>query len=214
MRITRCSMKSVSCRRPAASSRSGALLCIVSLLSACAAQRIGTLPALDGWDERQRILAGIGSWGFSGRIAVRDGEEGFNGNLHWEQRRDYFDARVSGPLGAGTVLIAGDAQAVTVTDDDGEVTTLADPEIELRQRYGWHIPVTSLRFWALGIPDPARPAAAELDGSGRLARLEQDGWVVTVDQYRDGGGQPMPRRLAAVRDGTRVRLVIDRWSFH
>lgn len=116
MRITRCSMKSVSCRRPAASSRSGALLCIVSLLSACAAQRIGTLPALDGWDERQRILAGIGSWGFSGRIAVRDGEEGFNGNLHWEQRRDYFDARVSGPLGAGTVLIAGDARAVTVTE--------------------------------------------------------------------------------------------------
>ena len=101
-----------------------------------------------------------------------------------------------------------------MTEDGGEVTALADPERDLRRRFGWQIPVASLRYWALGIPDPARPADTEFDESGMLTALSQGGWDVTIDQYRDGGGAPMPRRLAAMRDGTRVRLVIDRWTFH
>jgi outer membrane biogenesis lipoprotein LolB len=36
---------------------------------------------------------------------------------------------------------------------------------------------------------------------------------VTIDEYRDGGGQPMPRRLSASNPESRVRLVIDRWKF-
>ena len=37
--------------------------------------------------------------------------------------------------------------------------------------YGWTIPVTSLRFWALGIPDPASPAETEFGDDGQLRKL-------------------------------------------
>jgi len=187
---------------------------LLAVLTGCATQPSGELPPIGNFEERRDVLSSIDAWAFSGRIAVRDGDDGFNGNLHWEQRRDYFDARVSGPLGAGTVLIAGDAGTVTITDDDGEVTALADPERTLEARYGWRIPVGSLSWWALGLPDPSRPATSEVDESGRLASLEQGGWSVDIDQYRGAGGASMPRRLTARQGSARVRLVIDRWTFY
>jgi len=79
--------------------------------------------------------------------------------------------------------------------------------------YGWTIPVTSLRFWALGIPDPASAAETEFGDQGRLLSLQQRGWRVDFTQYREGGGQMLPRRLSAVNEDVKVRLVIDNWVF-
>ncbi|MGB5580553.1 MAG: lipoprotein insertase outer membrane protein LolB [Woeseia sp.] len=188
-------------------------LLIAVLLGGCATQAGRSLPALDDWDSRKSVLEDVRNWGFNGRIALRDGDEGFQGSLHWEQRRDYFDARVSGPLGMGTVRIAGDADAVRVTDKDGVEARLFAPEADLKRLYGWQIPIESLRYWALGIPDPRYPAELKFQDDGSLAALQQSGWQVRIDRYSPGGGQLMPRRLKATRDSALVTLVIDRWTF-
>ncbi len=201
--------------RTAATRPALAALGCLALLAGCSTlPRSTDLPTLDDWPQRVAVLGALDDYGFSARIAVRDGDEGFNGSLRWEQRRDYFDVRVSGPLGAGTVLIAGDPGALEVTDDAGEVTALDDPERDLRERYGWRIPVGSLRYWALGIPDPTSPAETVVDEGGRLERLAQGGWDVSIGQYREAGGRQMPRKLTATQGESRVRLVIDRWTFY
>jgi outer membrane lipoprotein LolB len=184
------------------------------LLAGCAVQRGVELPAMPDWESRCVVLAGIDDWEFKGRIGVRSGEEGFNANLRWRQRGELFQASVSGPLGIGTVRLEGDRDHVTVTDGDGEVRHLEDADAELRTIYGWTLPVASLRYWALGIPDPASPATTEFADTGRLSRLEQRDWTVTITDYREDAGQPMPRRMTAVNHDTRVRLVIDNWTFH
>ena len=156
----------------------------------------------------------VDDWGFKGRIAVKTGDDGFNGKFNWTQTGNEFDARVGGPLGIGTVRIAGDERSIVLTDKDGVKTRLTDPEAELMVRYGWTIPVASLRFWALGIPDPTLPADTEFDEAGRLVHLEQRNWIVTISRYRESAGQQMPRTLTASNPETRVRMVIDKWSFY
>ena len=113
----------------------------------------------------------------------------------------------------GTVRIEGGNNSVVLTDKDGVQTVLTDIEGELRYRYGWTIPVASLRYWALGIPDPTTTAHTEFDDAGRLVKLEQSGWTVEISRYREGGGQEMPRILSATNPETRVRMVVDRWLF-
>lgn len=184
------------------------------VLGGCAVERGLELPPLPDWETRRDVLAGLSEWEFKGRIGVSAGEEGFNGNLRWWQKGDLFRASVGGPLGVGTVRIAGNGQEVTVTDSDGEVTELDDAEEGLRARYGWTIPVTSLRFWALGVPDPSSPAKTEFNEEGLLSGIEQRDWTVRITDYKEGGGQLMPRRLTAVNHGTKVRLVIDDWIFY
>ena len=193
--------------------RRAALLASILLAAGCAAPKSALLPELPDWDTRRAVLGELQTWEFLGRIGVRTGEDGFNGKLRYSQSRRGFEAVVSGPLGIGTVLLEGDGRRVTLTDNDGVRTELEDAELELRYRYGWTIPVTSLRYWALGIPDPARPSETRFDEYGRLVRIEQQGWSVEISRYREGGGQPMPERLTAENSDTRVRLVVDHWVF-
>jgi outer membrane lipoprotein LolB len=194
---------------------STALLLFLLTLAGCAVQRGYDLPPMPDWDTRRDILAGLPEWEFKGRIGVSASNEGFNGSLRWWQKGDLFAGTVSGPLGVGTVRIRGDDERVTVTDNEGEVTELEHAEAELRAMYGWTIPVTSLRYWALGIPDPTSPAQTEFGPGGQLSRLEQGGWTVSIAEYRaGGGGQLMPRRMTAINHDTKVRLVIDHWIFY
>ena len=100
-----------------------------------------------------------------------------------------------------------------LTDKDGLRTELEDAELEFRLRYGWTIPAQSLRYWALGVPDPSVAAVTEIDENGRLTGLRQRDWSVTFSRYAEGGGQMMPKVLTAENSDTRVRLVIDHWIF-
>src|SRR5690606_41877173 len=95
----------------------------------------------------------------------------------------------------------------------------AAPELEDAGRgpyelYGWTRPVTSLRYWARGIPAPTLPASTEFGADGQLVRLVQRDWTLDITEYREDAGQLLPRRLTAVNHETRVRLVIDDWTFH
>ncbi len=188
-------------------------LFLTALICACATPKSLELPDFSDWESRQKILVGVDEWEFAGRIGVSAGDEGFNGQLRWRQDGVVFRARINGPLGVGTVFINGDRREISVTDRDGVVTKLHDAEVELRQMYGWTIPVASLRFWALGIPDPASPAETEFGEDGQLSKLRQQNWEVDITQYAQGGGQLMPRRLTAINDDVKIRLVIDSWTF-
>ncbi|MEM8816309.1 MAG: lipoprotein insertase outer membrane protein LolB [Pseudomonadota bacterium] len=179
------------------------------LLAACAAQRPVNLPDLSAWDTRQQVLAGLDEWGFTGRVAVRTEDDGFNAKLRYEHNHGEFSAVVSGPLGMGTVELESDAGAVRYTDKDGVESRFAAEE--LAWRFGWNVPLDSLRYWALGIPDPDQAAETTLNESGQLESLRQGAWTVDVGRYRDIGGQVMPARLTVSNTETRVRLVIDRW---
>ena len=185
----------------------------VLVLSGCAATGGLDLPDMADWETRKAILSETDEWEFKGRIGVSAGDEGFNGKLFWRQDGVVFRARISGPLGAGTVFINGNQRELTVTDGDGMVTELDDAEAELRQMYGWTIPVTSLRYWALGIPDPADPAETNFGEDGQLVKIMKSHWQVDYGPYQDIAGQPMPRRLTAVNDDVKVRLIVDDWIF-
>lgn len=189
------------------------MLVSLALIAGCASRPVSELPDINDWEVRQQVLAAADDWEFSGRIAVSTGEDGFNGKLRWTQDEDRFLATVSGPLGIGTVQIEGEGQRAVLTDKDGVRTELQNVEADLLYRYGWTIPVKSLRYWALGIPDPAEDAQTELNEDNQLASLEQGGWIVKIPSYRISSGQSMPNRLSAKNSSTRVRIVIDKWKF-
>jgi len=200
---------------PEARKGRGAVLAAALLLaSGCVTTQTGApLPEMDSWETRVAVLGDQDHWEFSGRVAVKAGDGGFNGKITWSQQGEAFETTVAGPLGIGAVRIEGDDRSVMLTDKDGVQTAMQDAERELQWRYGWTIPVRSLRYWALGIPDPTTSATTALDEQGRLQTLEQSNWRVEISTYRDRGGQSMPRILTATNPDTRVRMVIDNWLF-
>jgi len=187
------------------------------LLAACTSLPVSTPAApatpLD-WPQRRAELQGSSEFSLKGRLAVAAGEEGFSAGLRWLQRDREALIELDGPFGVGGLRLQARGDTIELTTSRGERLDGEAARAELERRLGFALPLDALRYWVRGVPDPARTAEERLAADGpRLTGLAQDGWIVDYTAYVDDPtGGPLPRRLSAVREGTRLRLVIEEWS--
>lgn len=197
------------------------LAALIAALPGCALH--GPSPAgaapnaqqLEAWNARLAQLAPIDRFVLQGRVA--SGSIGFKADLRWKQHADgRFELRLAGPFGARAAQLEGDAQQVRVrtgdADSSAEVTT--DPEAWLEQALGVRLPVSGLRWWALGLPAPGEPNQVLLDPvHGRALRIVQNGWELDYPEYRAVPARfELPRRIEARNGSTRVLVLADQWS--
>lgn len=181
----------------------GLLLC-AAVSVGCTAWRTAGLPDRDlpaDWSARRSALQAWPGYELRGRVAVARGDEGLSAALRWVQSGARTRVELDGPLGVGGARYDLDADA----PDDAA----------LGQALGVPVPVASLRYWLLGVPDPALAAEETVEqGAGRLAALRQAGWSVAYARYAavPGTRLELPQRIEVSRDGLRVRLLVEAWQ--
>ena len=190
------------------------LTIVVALLTvaACATHRGSSLPPLgEDFELRARFLGDIDAWELTGRIGIRTVDDAVSGSLRWHQDGHEIDASMHGPFGAGGVRLSGSGDRLTVARGDGEIVDLVDPERELLERYGWTVPVSSFRYWVLGIADPSRPATDYVVDDGLLRTLTQGGWNIVYREYQAVSDSRLPKKLVAESGDIRLTVSIRGW---
>lgn len=165
------------------------------------------------WQARQAQLGRLHGWTLRGR-AGSGGALGFTGRLRWVQTGEAFVIDVAGPFGAGATRLTGTPNRVEIRNARNTWVT-DDPQRLLREVYGWTLPVSGLRHWALGRPIPGVPATPQVDADGRLVALQQSGWTLRYPEYVDtGAGIALPAKVELETDGgdTRLRLLVESWG--
>jgi outer membrane lipoprotein LolB len=191
-------------------SRLGAMLLLAALAGCRTAPPL--LPPAESWEVRRPQLQARERFELRGRVAVAAGGEGFNASVRWLQDGARSQVTLQGPLGVGAAQITAAGSELSLVTGRGERTDSAAAHAELTQRLGFDPPLTSLRYWVLGVPDPGQPATEALDPSRqRLSTLTQGGWHIDYNSYTSANGQPLPARLTLQRDAVRVRLLVDDW---
>lgn len=181
---------------------------MMSTLVACAMLRNNyELPSdlPSAWEARRAALQSWREFESYGRVAVASDGEGFSGSWRWAQRAERASLQLNGPLGVGGL------QLDFGTNPDLDVQSRATLERQL----GVSLPVDSLRYWMLGVPDPRGVAEERLSAdASRLDSLNQDGWTVAFTRYARvaGADYELPQRIEASRDALRVRLIIEGWG--
>lgn len=167
--------------------------------------------ATSRWQQHRQALGAIQNFSLQGRIG-RGGILGGSGDLAWQERGEQFDVLFSGALGVGAIHVVGTPTQFSVQTRKGEFAAAEGAEV-LREQLGWTVPVSSLRYWILGLPRPGAPAALAVDEQGRLLSLDQDGWHLDYREYRSSNdGLELPRKLDLMHDDERLRLLVDRWE--
>ncbi len=124
---------------------------------------------------------------------------------------------LASPLGNTLARVEADASGATLTAprDDGTLATWQGTSAEALAEsvLGYRLPVSGLPDWIAGRTVAGRPAM-RLPQDGPAQRIEQDGWIIVVDQWFDPSG--LPRRLTLDRGAAgdaalalRLRLVLD-----
>jgi outer membrane lipoprotein LolB len=162
---------------------------------------------------RRPQLQSLEHFALRGRVAVAAADEGFNANLRWTQDGDRSQVTLEGPLGVGGAQLTAAGDELTVITARGERVENAAAHAELAAHLGFDPPLSSLRYWVLGVPDPREPANESLDqAQQRLSGLTQSGWHVEYQSYGLAGGEALPARMTMQRDAVRVRLLVDDWQ--
>jgi outer membrane lipoprotein LolB len=153
-----------------------------------------------------KSMAALKTWSFEGRLAVNDGQESWSASLEWTHTEARDEIRLSGPLGQGAAVIVLTQDLVTIDKGDGQIYQSNQLDEFIQQQLGIAVPVSALRFWVLGIPQPEKPAVEIKEG------FEQVNWQVHYGQMQKVGQAWLPRKMNVEYQDVKLKLVIDQWN--
>lgn len=191
-------------------------LSLITLLAGCTG--LTSRESLQGQGDPQRWAAHktqigtLNGWQISGKVGIRAPKDSGSGTLFWLQRQDYYDIRLSGPLGRGAARLTGrEGKIILEVANQGRYEA-ESPEALLEEKLGWRLPVSHLQWWVRGLPAPDSRSRVTLDASSQLAHLQQDGWDVEYLSYAEQNGYSLPERIKLHGDNLDVTLVIKDWQ--
>ena len=182
-----------------------------ALLALAACQSVAPLPVTP-WPERRASLQAVDQYSFTGQLAAATASEGFSASLSWQQQGAASDVLLRAPLGVGGAHLNYDGGVLRLSDSHGAQLDGAAAQEQIRRMFGFEPPLASLRYWLLGVPDPATAATETLDDAQRLTVLQQDEWRVEYGEYQQSAGQWLPRRLALQRGDVKLKMQIAHWQ--
>ncbi|MGH8307806.1 MAG: lipoprotein insertase outer membrane protein LolB [Gammaproteobacteria bacterium] len=187
----------------------------ILLLAGCASVP-GTAPVgppnETAWQARHARLGMLTDWELQGRVGIVNGKDGGSGSMDWKQQGDVMVFGFRGPFGTGSLEVRGDSSALWVRSSRGDDFISTEPEQDFAERLHVPLPVLSMRYWLLGLPDPGTPFAKTVDSRGHLVTLMQRDWKVDYQDYASFGGYDLPTRLLIQRDQVRIKVAINHWQ--
>jgi len=144
-------------------------------------------------------------WSFEGRLALTGQNDSWSANISWEHSPEAEKIRLSGPLGQGSVVISLKGNVVTIDRGGDDVQSSTQPEEFINQQLGMFVPVRSLRYWVVGLPEPSQ-SYKETD-----AGFNQGGWLSEYKQMQPVDNGTMPLKMMVMNKQVKLKLIIDRW---
>ena len=191
------------------------MICAALLCAACESTP-EVVPVDDpqrAWTEHLARLAAIDQWTAVGKLGIQSSEDSWSAGLNWRQDRNDYRLRLSGPLGQGLMELEGTAAGVVLRTSDDEEFRARSAEALMQRHAGWQVPLSGLRYWILGRPEPgAEITHLVLDPGGRLAELQQLGWRISYTRYAEFDGVVLPTRLTLENARLRAKLAVRNWQ--
>lgn len=177
--------------------------CIVLILSGCTT--VPLEPEVRYSKIAREHLYKLEQWSFEGRLALTGKNDSWSASINWGHRPDDEKIKLSGPLGQGATVIQLTGDLVTIDRGDDQVQSSTRPEEFITQQLGMFVPVQSLRYWVVGLPEPTTAFVETATG------FRQAGWFVEYKQMQPVDDQSMPRKITVTNEQIKLKLIIDQW---
>ena len=177
--------------------------CFVLMLSACSTAPVE--PEIHYSKIAREHLYKLEQWTFEGRLALTGKNDAWSASINWGHKPDDDKIKLSGPLGQGATVIQLTGELVTIDRGDGQPQSSTQPQAFINQQLGMFVPVRSLRYWVVGLPEPTSAYVETATG------FRQAGWFIEYKQMQPADDQSMPRKITVTNEQVKLKLVIDQW---
>jgi outer membrane lipoprotein LolB len=139
-------------------------------------------------------------------LGITSPKDSWSANADWRHSSNAEKLKLSGPLGQGAVAVELVDGVVKIDRGGGHVQSSNQPEQFIDQQLGLFVPLESLRFWVVGLPDSAQAFQETPDG------FVQVGWLVEYKAMQKIGNQAMPQKMIVSKDRLKLKLIVDQWD--
>ena len=181
----------------------GLLLFSAILLGGCAS--LSSAPVLTPRPAQPELV----SFAMNGRVSISHQGKKQSAGLRWIHLALSDEILLLTPLGQTAARIYSDAETATI-DTDGKHFQADDVESLMQQELGWHLPLSSLHHWVLGMPADTEPAQIGRSENAQISLINQDGWEVRYLRYEE----TLPARMQLNHEDLQVQLLIDEWDWN
>lgn len=165
------------------------------------------------WEAHLQHLQKMQNWQMEGRIAATQGQEGGNASFVWRQMGESYQIKFFGPFGAGSVFVNGSPKQVSLQEADGKVHYAQTAEELMKKVAGWHVPLTGIRYWMLGIPTPKTKVQEQrITAEGHLSQLQQFDWIIDFGNYQENHSVLIPSKLQMESGPLKVKIIVKNWK--
>ncbi len=170
-------------------------------------------------DSQIKESVEIKIWSFQGQIEISNGQRHAHGNLIWQQNERQYIVEFFPPLTRQNLQLFGDTHYEGGTIIGPEIGTIDDENAEalLDTVTGLEIPVNYLPDWTRGsaVWDTSEPAQINDDSNGLVVSIKQLGWTIRYLEWHlpNNNGLVLPKILELNNGLTKIRLVINHWSY-
>lgn len=162
--------------------KSTVLLLIVLFLSGCAFFQ--PHPKISHWEKNRIKLQQIRAWSLKGAFSITSNNKREIARFTWVKNLDSYTIDVFGPMNVDGARIIGNAKWVEFWQTDKKPLKAKTAEQLLFSQLGWQFPVSNVRYWILGIPNPDEGVETTyFDQAGHLVELKQNNWEVKFSRF-------------------------------
>jgi outer membrane lipoprotein LolB len=173
---------------------------LVLLISACS-----SVPIEPEGRYQVQTRKSLQRWSFEGRVAIAGKKEAWQATINWAHAINEEKIKLAGPLGQGATLIQLTGDNVTIDRGDNKPLTSTQPELFINQQLGLFVPVQSLSYWVVGVPEPN--SRYNLTPTG----FTQTGWLIDYKQMKSVNSLAMPYKITVSNEQLKLKLIIDQW---
>lgn len=181
-------------------------LSLVWVLMAAGCAVTPTAPPIGYAAISKQHLEVLDMWSLSGRIAITSPEDSWSANMVWQRAGGEDSIQLSGPFGQGAVNIHLALNAVTVDRGDGKIERSSNPDEFVNAQLGVFVPVQSLAYWVIGLPEPTGPVVYAEQG------FSQKEWRVEYKEWQVVEHKSMPRKVVVTNGRLKLKLMCDQWE--
>jgi outer membrane lipoprotein LolB len=175
----------------------------------------------NGFEQPRAPLA---QWTVKGRVGIRTEQQAESASLFWRQQGESYNIRLSGPFGAGAMIIDGDADQVVLKQRNQPDVRAANAASLLRTHTGWQLPVASMVYWMQGLASPVlgvdnsrrleRESAngRETEQDLPLAMLQQGEWHIEFQRYSRIDDTVLPSKVVISHPQLRLTIIVSQWQ--
>ena len=156
-------------------------------------------------DNKDVLYPLFDEWNASGRFVVIYEKESINAKFIWKQKTDEFELRILNSLGLRSIVFRGNNQGINSIDGAASDDIIANEDLlEL-------IPLSEMRFWLTGNPNPMIEFSLYTKDSENIS-FTQSGWNVKILENREIDSFYFPEKINISNSESSITILISDWK--